>query len=183
MALQLVLGGSGAGKSTYVFEKIIEKSMKEENKNFFILVPDQFTMQTQMEFVNRHPRGGILNIDVLSFSRLAHRILQETGGADAPVLDDTGKSLVLRKVAEELKEEVPVLGGNLKKLGYIHEVKSAISEFMQYGIDDEKIKEMLQYTAKRGGLHAASLSGGFCRKHYDGGICRLKRKSYRGKCY
>ena len=153
MALQLVLGGSGAGKSTYVFEKIIERSMKEENKNFFILVPDQFTMQTQMEFVNRHPRSGILNIDVLSFSRLAHRILQETGGADAPVLDDTGKSLVLRKVAEELKEEVPVLGGNLKKLGYIHEVKSAISEFMQYGIDDEKIKEMLQYTAKRGGLH------------------------------
>jgi len=153
MALQFVLGGSGAGKSTYVFEKIIERSMKEENKNFFILVPDQFTMQTQMEFVNRHPRGGILNIDVLSFSRLAHRILQETGGADAPVLDDTGKSLVLRKVAEELKEEVPVLGGNLKKLGYIHEVKSAISEFMQYGIDDEKIEEMLQYTAKRGGLH------------------------------
>ena len=31
---------------------------------------------------------------------------------------------------QELKEEVPVLGGNLKKIGYIHEVKSAISEFI-----------------------------------------------------
>ena len=153
MSLQFVLGGSGSGKSTYVFDKIIERSIVEENKNFLILVPDQFTMQTQMELVNRHPRGGILNIDVLSFSRLSHRILEETGGNIGTVLDDTGKSLVLRKVAEELKEEIPVLGSNLKKLGYIHEVKSAISEFMQYGIGIKELQEMLKYVEKRGGLY------------------------------
>ncbi len=153
MSLQFVLGSSGTGKSTYVYENIIERAMKEENKKFFILVPDQFTMQTQMDLVNRSPRGGILNIDVLSFSRLSHRILEETGGNREPVLDDTGKSLVLRKVAENLKEEIPVLGSNLKKLGYIHEVKSAISEFMQYGIDKEKMQEMLTYSEKRGGLY------------------------------
>lgn len=153
MSLQFILGGSGSGKSTYIFDEIIERSMQEPDKNFWILVPDQFTMQTQMDFVNRHPRGGILNIDVLSFSRLSHRILEETGGGKEPVLDDTGKSLVLRKVAEELKEEVPILGGNLKKLGYIHEVKSAISEFMQYGIDEKEIEKMLQFAGKRGGLY------------------------------
>ena len=114
MSLQFVLGSSGSGKSTYVYDQIIERSMKEENKRFFILVPDQFTMQTQMELVNRHPRGGILNIDVLSFSRLAYKISEETGGGVQTVLDDTGKSLVLRKVAQELKDEVPVLGSNLK---------------------------------------------------------------------
>ena len=153
MSLQFVLGGSGSGKSTYVFDNIIERSMKEENKNFLVVVPDQFTMQTQMDFVNRHPRGGILNIDILSFSRLSHRILEETGGNRETVLDDTGKSLVLRKVAEELKEEVPILGANLKKLGYIHEVKSAISEFMQYGIGNKEIQEMLKFVEKRGGLY------------------------------
>ena len=153
MALQFVLGGAGSGKSTYVFDEIIKRSLQEENKNFFVLVPDQFTMQTQMDFAMRHPRGGILNIDVLSFSRLSHRILQETGGNQGIILDDIGKSLVLRKVAEELKEEVPVLGGNLKKLGYIHEVKSAISEFMQYGVDQEQIEKMLEFSGKRGGLY------------------------------
>ena len=151
MSLQFVLGGSGSGKSTYVYEQVIERSIKEENKRFFILVPDQFTMQTQMELVNRHPRGGILNIDVLSFSRLAYKISEETGGGEVSVLDDTGKSLVLRKVAQELKEEVPVLGSNLKKIGYIHEVKSAISEFMQYGIDQKKMEEMLEYSRERSG--------------------------------
>ncbi len=153
MSLQFVLGGSGTGKSTYVYESIIERAMKEEHKNFFILVPDQFTMQTQMDLVNKSPRNGILNIDVLSFSRLSHRIMEETGGDRYPVLDDTGKSLVLRKVAQNLKEEIPVLGSNLKKLGYVHEVKSAISEFMQYGIDKEKMQEMLHFSEKRGGLH------------------------------
>lgn len=153
MSLQLVLGSSGSGKSTYVFNDIIERSIKDEKKHFFVLVPDQFTMETQMELVKRHPRGGILNIDVLSFSRLAYRIFEETGAGKEMVLDDTGKSLVLRRVAEELKEEVPVLGSNLKKIGYIHEVKSAISEFMQYGIDAKKLKRMLEYSKKRGGLH------------------------------
>lgn len=153
MSLQFILGGSGSGKSTYIFDKIIERSMQEEKKNFFVLVPDQFTMQTQMDFATRHPRGGILNIDILSFSRLSHRILQETAGGKELVLDDTGKSLVLRKVAEELKEDVPVLGSNLKKLGYIHEVKSAISEFKQYGIEQKDIAKMVKFAEKRGGLY------------------------------
>ena len=153
MSLQFILGGSGSGKSTYIFDQVIQRSQEERNTNFLILVPDQFTMQTQMDLVSRHPLGGIMNIDVLSFSRLSYRILQETGGGEETVLDDTGKSLVLRRVAEELKEEVPVLGSNLKKIGYIHEVKSAISEFMQYGIGPEEMKKMLSVSEKRGGLH------------------------------
>ena len=50
------------------------------------------------------------------------------------VLDDTGKSLVLQKVAMSMLDELPVLGSHLHKQGYIHEIKSALSEFMQYGI-------------------------------------------------
>ena len=49
----------------------------------------------------RSDRDGILNIDVLSFGRLSHRILEEVGTKEMPVLDDTGKSLVLQKVAAD----------------------------------------------------------------------------------
>ena len=66
--------------------------------------------------------------------RLAHRIFEETGYGSKQVLDDTGKSLVLRKVAAGLADDMPVIGKNLNKIGYIHEVKSAVSEFMPYGI-------------------------------------------------
>lgn len=152
MGLRFYLGGSGAGKSTNLYRELIRRSMDNERQNFLIIVPDQFTMQTQKDLVRLHERGGILNIDVLSFGRLAHRIFEEVGGNDKPVLDDTGKSLVLRKVAADLKDQLPVLGSRLDKQGYIHEVKSGISEFMQYGLSVKDVDALIDYAKKRGSL-------------------------------
>lgn len=154
MSLRFYFGGSGAGKSTKVYKEIIQRSMEEPGRNFLIVVPDQFTMQTQKELVTLHERGGIMNIDVLSFGRLSHRIFEEVGGNDTPVLDDTGKSLVLRKVAAGLKDSLPVLGSNLDKQGYVHEVKSAISEFMQYGIAPADVEKLIAFAGNRGALKA-----------------------------
>ena len=73
-------------------------------------------MQTQKELVSLHPAGGILNIDILSFQRLAYRIFfEETGGSLYPVLEETGKSLVVKRVAQEKKKELTILGSTLKK--------------------------------------------------------------------
>ena len=153
MALSFVLGASGAGKSTYVYEDVIRRSKADPAGRFFIIVPDQFTMQTQMDLVCMHENKGIMNIDVLSFGRLTHRIFEEVGGVDRQVLDDTGKSLIVRKVAGERSEKMPFIGGNLNKTGYVHEVKSALSEFMQYGIGPEELENLTAYAQKRGQLH------------------------------
>ncbi|MGN0167012.1 MAG: PD-(D/E)XK nuclease family protein [Acetatifactor sp.] len=152
MSLKFVFGPSGAGKSRQLYEEIIHRAKENPRQNFLIIVPDQFTMQTQKDLVLQSDRGGILNIDVLSFGRLNHRIMEEVGSEDIPVLDDTGKSLVLQKVAAGLKEELPALGSFLHKQGYIHEVKSAISEFMQYGIGTEDVSKLIAYSEKRGAL-------------------------------
>ena len=77
------------------YQEIVQRASRSPKQNFLIIVPDQFTMQTQKDLVLLAPQGGILNIDVLSFGRLGHRILEEVGGQEIPVLDDTGKSLVL----------------------------------------------------------------------------------------
>ena len=143
MSLQFILGNSGSGKSHYLYQHIIEESMRRPEVNFLVLVPEQFTMQTQKDLVSMHPKHGIMNIDVLSFARLAHRIFEEVGGDDKIVLDDEGKNLILRKIAGTFEKELKVLGGNLKKQGYISEVKSVISEFTQYGIGLERLEELL----------------------------------------
>lgn len=146
MSLQLVYGPAGCGKSTIMQTRIIEEAIKNPAREYLMIVPDQFTMQTQMDMVKRHPNGGIMNIDVLSFSRLTYRVFAEAGGPSYPVLDDTGKSLVLRHVAGSVADKMPYIGANLNKIGYIHEVKSMISEFMQYGIsvkDVEKLADSL----------------------------------------
>lgn len=152
MGLQFYFGGSGAGKSRQLHQDITTWAKKEPERNFLFLVPDQFTMQTQVDLVNASKSRGIMNIDVLSFGRLAHRIFEETGYGSKPVLDDTGKSLVLRKVAADLKDEMPVLGKNLNKIGYIHEVKSAISEFKQYGLTAKEVAGLAEFAKGRGAL-------------------------------
>ena len=148
----VIIGPSGSGKSHRIYEEIMQRAAQEPGRNFLIIVPDQFTMQTQKDLVIRSDRGGILNIDVLSFGRLSHRILEEVGTKEMPVLDDTGKSLVLQKIAADLKEQLPAMGSLLHKQGYIHEVKSAISEFMQYGISTQDMDKLIASAEKRGAL-------------------------------
>lgn len=143
MPLKFVFGPSGSGKSTYLYQHVIEESEKNPQENFIVLVPEQFTMQTQKDLVRMHPRHGIMNIDVLSFARLAYRVFEETGVKKIPVLDDEGKNLILRKIAGNYEDKLTVLKGNIKKLGYISEVKSVISEFTQYDIGEEELDDMI----------------------------------------
>lgn len=153
MSLQFYFGASGAGKSRKLHDDIIEESRKHPQKNYLLIVPDQFTMQTQMDLVVEHPRHAIMNVDVLSFGRLTHRVIEEVGGEELPVLDDTGKSLVLRKVAQEKREQLSLIGSHLQKIGYIHEVKSALSEFMQYGVGEKELDILLSCAKGRGSLY------------------------------
>lgn len=153
MSLQFIFGNSGAGKSYRLYRDLIEESRKNPNQTYLVLVPEQFTMQTQKELVSLHPDGGILNIDVLSFQRLAYRVFEETGTQIGKVLEETGKNLVLRKVTQEHREELKILGGNLKKTGYINEIKSMISELTQYGIGEEELARFTQESKGKPGLY------------------------------
>jgi ATP-dependent helicase/nuclease subunit B len=151
--LRFCFGASGAGKSTGLYQEVIKRSIEEPGTDFLIIVPDQFTMQTQKDVVRMHPSHAIMNIDVLSFGRLSHRVFEETGRGSFSVLDDVGKSLVLRHVSDLLGDKLPVIGRNMHKPGYIDEVKSTISEFMQYGIGDEDLAVLEEKSSHKGALN------------------------------
>ena len=153
MPLHFIFGASGAGKSHYIYQKIIQESMEHPGRQYLVLVPEQFTMQTQKELVMMHPKKGILNIDVLSFERLAYRVLEETGESCAQVLEETGKSLVLRKVSQEKKKELKILGEKMKKQGYISQMKSMVSELKQYEVTKEDMDLMLDYAKDKPELY------------------------------
>ena len=144
MALQFIFGPSGSGKSHYIYNRIIEESLENPKRQYLILVPEQFTMQTQKELVMLHPRKGIMNIDVLSFERLAFRVLEETGALSQELLEETGKSMVLRKVAQEKKKELKILGYKMNKQGYVSQLKSMVSELRQYEIQVEDLDKLLE---------------------------------------
>lgn len=154
MPLQFIFGGSGSGKTHLLCERVIRESREQPDRNFMVIVPEQFTMQMQKELVMLHPDKGIMNIDVLSFRRLAHRIFEEVGADRRTVLTETGKNLMIRKVAIGQKEKLTVLGGRMNLPGYVSEVKSVLSELMQYEVTDFEIGQMLEFAKDRPLLHA-----------------------------
>ena len=98
MSLQLILGGSGTGKSTRLYQMIVERSVQFPDEKTLLIVPEQKTMQAQKNIVMHHPRHGVMNVDVLSFERLAYRIFEELGLNQKEILEDTGKSMIIRRI-------------------------------------------------------------------------------------
>lgn len=147
MSLSIVVGSSGSGKSTTLYSRIIKESMANKDKNFLVIVPEQYTMSTQKLLVSMHPNKCIMNIDVLSFNRLAYRVFEELGAGINAVLDDTGKSLVIRRIIGSHLEELKTLRKNITRVSYITQVKSLISEMTQYNITVDRLKEMIDTPA------------------------------------
>ena len=156
MSYRFCFGASGSGKSRLLHNMILEQAQNalsgqdRSGSNYVIIVPDQYSMQTQKEIVSESPQKGILNIDVLSFGRLTHKVFEETGVSHRAVLDDMGKTLLLRRVAGQCEPELKILRKSIHYPGMISEVKSVISEFMQYGIGDKEMELMQQYAGSRG---------------------------------
>ena len=84
-----------------------------------------------------------MNIDVLSFKRLAYRVFDELGITRLTVLEETGKNLVLRKLAGQEADKLGVIGRNLNRIGYISEVKSLLSELVQYNISPQDLEKYI----------------------------------------
>ena len=142
MALQFILGGAGSGKTRMLYDRVIRESMEHPEQKYLVVVPEQFTMQTQKEIIRLHPRHGIMNIDILSFKRLAYRVFEDLGVRIPVVLDDMGKSMVLRKVAGLKRGKLSLYKGHLEQSGFISQLKSQISELSQYGITPDMLREV-----------------------------------------
>lgn len=154
MGLQLVLGGSGSGKTTFLCEGLIDKSKNIKDGHFLIIVPEQYTMEMQKNIVRLSKEMGTMNIDILSFDRLAKRIFDEVGISHFSVLDDTGKCLIIRKIIEENKDNLVMFGQKAGMTGFIDEVKSIVSELYQYGIGENELDKIIEMTEKKPLLNA-----------------------------
>ena len=144
MALQFIAGPSGCGKSWQAYQQVIRESLRHPERQFLVIVPEQFTMQTQKEILEMHPKKGLLNIDILSFNRLAWRVFAEVGGNSLPVLEDTGKSLVVRHVIAEKKADLHILSRTLDRQGAALEMTSFVSELLQYRVKPEDLDQWVK---------------------------------------
>lgn len=148
MSIQFVLGAAGSGKTEYVLDTLIRESMAHDTLNYFYVVPEQFTMEAQRDIVTRHPRHGTMNIDAIGLNRLAYRVFDELSVNPGQVLEDFGKSMLIKKILMEQREEFLVYGSYMNKLGFVDEMKSMMSELFQYAVDRSDIDHAMELMDK-----------------------------------
>ncbi|MBQ7583328.1 MAG: PD-(D/E)XK nuclease family protein [Lachnospiraceae bacterium] len=170
--LHIIEGTAGSGKTTKAYELLLEGAARSREKTYILVIPEQSSISAQKDIIEMSPRKGILNIDILSFNRLAHRIFEAAGGEASGLIDDSGKNLIIRYIADDIIDKLTVLKSGLKKTGCIAEVRSVISEFMQYGISPEDIPQIAE--------NAYAASPYLARKLQDVALIYTKFREYMG---
>ncbi|WP_156288827.1 helicase-exonuclease AddAB subunit AddB [Oceanobacillus salinisoli] len=159
MGLRFIIGRSGTGKSGKTLDEIKEKQIQNPlGKPIFYIVPDQMTFQQEYTLFNDEELQGSIRAQVVSFSRLAWRILQETGGATKQFISSVGIQMMLRKIIEEKQGDWLTFHKAMEKQGFLKQLEEMITEFKRYQVTPEvlqaQIEHMKQFVHKEPGEEA-----------------------------
>src|SRR5690625_4522695 len=148
MSLRIVIGRANSDKSKFVMDEIKEQLNNNPlGKPIFYIVPEQMTFQQEYNLLNGNVRGSI-RAQVVSFSRLAWRVLQETGGSTKQFISSTGMQMMLRKIVSQRVEPFKMFQKAVDKQGFIQELEGIITEFKRHCITPDLLLEQLQYTTE-----------------------------------
>ncbi|MGD6895937.1 helicase-exonuclease AddAB subunit AddB [Bacillus infantis] len=136
MSVRFILGRSGSGKTSLCLEEIREKMKIEPNGHPVVyLVPEQMTFLSEYKLITTPGLGGMIRTQVLSFTRLAWKVLQETGGISRYHLNSTGVNMLIRKIIEDKKDELKIFQRAAGKNGFIGQMEQMLTEFKRYCIE------------------------------------------------
>ncbi|MBR1737224.1 MAG: PD-(D/E)XK nuclease family protein, partial [Firmicutes bacterium] len=135
--LRYIIGKKGSGKTTLCIEEIIAAQKKGDTENIIYIVPEQFSLSAERAIMEATKSEAIMQIQVLSFRRLAYSVLSELGCTNKPIIDDIGKTIILRKVINDKKSEFEYYTSGISNAGFIEKLLQQITEFTQYGITPE----------------------------------------------
>ncbi|WP_270181568.1 helicase-exonuclease AddAB subunit AddB [Alkalihalobacillus sp. CinArs1] len=141
MGVQFIIGRSGSGKTDHCLTDI-QRELTERplGETMIYLVPEQMTFQSEYELVHNRNLKGMIRAQVFSFTRLAWKVLQETGGMARPHLTSVGTSMMLRHIIEENKAQLRIYQRSSDKTGYIDQLNDMVTEFKRYCLEPDHIK-------------------------------------------
>ncbi|MCC5912181.1 MAG: helicase-exonuclease AddAB subunit AddB [Clostridiaceae bacterium] len=146
MGVTYITGGASAGKTYYVLDQIKKRLQKKDDHNLILLVPEQFTLQAERDLIEKQQLKGIMQAEVLSFTRLAYKVFNEVGGLKRIPINDIGKSMILKKILEEYGNELSIYKKTCKQEGFVSRLNEMICEFKQHDISpmdlNQKVEEI-----------------------------------------
>lgn len=143
--LTLVIGRAGSGKTHRCLEAVAAELRREgvwSGPPLFLLVPEQATAQTERALLERLGGAGAAygRAHVLSFRRLAHRVLEEQGGAPRPAVNAVGKRMILRRVLDECDARSGFFRESSTRAGFIEVIQRTLDELRRYRVDSEALR-------------------------------------------
>src|SRR5699024_9962824 len=104
MRLRFLFGRAGSGKNDYILKDIKQMIKKHPmGPSIFFIVPDQMTFQQEYQLFSDPDIRGSMRAQVVSFSRLVWRVLQETGGGTRKFISSIGILMHIEQVITEFK--------------------------------------------------------------------------------
>lgn len=145
MSIRYIIGRSATGKSHLVLEEIKKNlnSGTHKQKKLILIVPQQYTLQAERNLIEKLNLPGIIDVEVLSFDRLAYNVLNEVGGITRIHIDGQGKNMILRKIIDETKDKLSIYRTASAQDGFISLFDELLTELKQNKIAPEDLKKMI----------------------------------------
>lgn len=143
MNLKIIYGKAGTGKSEYCFKKIAELIKKEQRDNIIIITPEQFSFTSEKKLMETIETKAVLNAEVVTFKRMAYRVINEIGAKQKVGLTKCGRAMLLYSILEKQKNNLKLLGRTKEN---VEIAITAINEFKQHGITNEQLEVEMQNT-------------------------------------
>lgn len=133
MTLRFIIGRAGAGKTRACLDAVRgELRTRPAGPPLILLVPEQASFQTEYALAATPGMPGFIRAQVLSFRRLAYRVLQEVGGAARAHIGELGKRMVLRRLLEQCRSELKVFQRSAHQPGFADTLARALGEMKTY---------------------------------------------------
>lgn len=145
--LNIITGRTGSGKTRYIRSLAAEIAQKSSDKAV-IIVPEQFSFETERGMLEILGNEKINNVEILSFSRIAERLLSLYGKLTKKIADDGTRAVLMSLAVETLDDKIsafnryrksPALIGNL--LDFYREMKKCCITSEQLAVLSEKVKK------------------------------------------
>lgn len=136
--LKFIFGLPSSGKTTQILSIIKEKLAEE--KQISLIVPEQFSFQTERAILNLLGDDNALKVEVLSFTRLYDKISDTVGGRCGKILSDGDKIIIMNRTLSSLQNELKVWGKYAHSLNFSKTVLDTIGEFKVNAINADEIR-------------------------------------------
>ncbi|MBC8569246.1 PD-(D/E)XK nuclease family protein [Zongyangia hominis] len=137
--LYLIMGPSGTGKTSFLLHKAEEFS--RGGKRVFLIVPEQYSFETE-KAVSAFLSGGGEKVEAVSFSRLSNLIFREFGGLSGDTLSDSGRTMLMSMVLDEVGETLSVYDRHAKSVPFASKALAMLDEFKNSALSPETVASL-----------------------------------------